>query len=67
MECVCPEQTHLVSEFDAVELVGRLEQLGPEGGGDELGVTGQLHDHVWNTQTAMIKILNILNTNLSFG
>lgn len=38
--------THLVSEFDTVELVRGLEQLGPEGGGDELGVACQLHDHV---------------------
>lgn len=37
---------HLVSEFDAVELVGGFEQLGPEGGGDELGVACQLHNHV---------------------
>lgn len=37
---------HLVSELDAVELVGGLEQLRPEGGGDELGVARQLHDHV---------------------
>ena len=40
------QETHLVSEFDAVELVSGLEQLRPEGGGDELGVACQLHDHV---------------------
>lgn len=39
-------EMHLVSEFDAVELVGGFEQLGPEGGGDELGVACQLHNHV---------------------
>lgn len=43
--CPC-HKTHLVSEFDTVELVSRLEQLRPEGGGDELGVACQLHDHV---------------------
>lgn len=43
---VLQQKAHLVSEFDTVELVGGLEQLGPEGGGDELGVACQLHDHV---------------------
>lgn len=45
-----PPSSHLVPELDAVELVGRLEQLRPEGGGDELGVASQLHDHVWTNQ-----------------
>ena len=40
------QETHLVSEFDTVELVSRLEQLRPEGGGDELGMACQLDDHV---------------------
>lgn len=46
LRCDHIDVTHLVSEFDSVELVSGLEQLGPEGGGDELGVAGQLHDHV---------------------
>lgn len=36
----------LVAEPDAVELVRVLEQLGPEGGRDELRVVAQLVDHV---------------------
>lgn len=50
------QETHLVSEFDAIELVSWFEQLWPEGGGDELGVACQLHDHVWNGQTIYIYI-----------
>lgn len=41
---------HLVPELDSIELVGRLQQLRPEGGGDELSVTRQLHDHVCHGQ-----------------
>ena len=37
---------HFVPELDAVELVGVLEQLGPEGGGDELRAPRQLVDDV---------------------
>lgn len=40
------QETHLVSEFDTVELVSRFEQFRPEGGGDELGMACQLDDHV---------------------
>lgn len=39
-------ETHLVSEFDTIELISGLQQLRPEGGRDELGVARQLHDHV---------------------
>ena len=38
--------SHLVPELDTIELVCRLQQLRSEGGGDELGVAGQRHDHV---------------------
>lgn len=44
--------SHLVSEFDTVELVSRLQQLGSEGGGDELGVACQLNNHVCNKHAA---------------
>lgn len=37
---------HLVAEPNAVEFVRMLEQLGPESGGDELGLRTQLVDHV---------------------
>lgn len=37
---------HLVSEFDTIKLVSRLQQLRPEGGGDELGMSCQLNNHV---------------------
>ena len=40
------EEVHLVPELHSVELAGVLEELGPEGGGDELGAVGQLVDHV---------------------
>lgn len=46
-------ETHLVSEFDTIELVGGLQQLRPEGGGDELGVARQLHNHVCNEQESV--------------
>lgn len=42
---------HLVSELDSVELVSGLQQLWSEGGGDELGVACQLHNHVWPMST----------------
>lgn len=45
-DCKDSKETHLVSEFDTVELVRGLQQLRPEGGGDELGVACELHDHV---------------------
>lgn len=37
---------HLVAETDAVEFVRVLEQLRPEGGGDELRLRAELVDHI---------------------
>lgn len=62
------EESHLVSEFDTVELVGRLEKLRPEGGGDELSVACQLHNHVcegnatqrWQTLTDIYSFIHYI-------
>lgn len=52
--CRFSSETHLVSEFDTIELVSGLQQLRPEGGGDELGVARQLHNHVCRNKEPVI-------------
>lgn len=37
--------THLISEFNAIELVSVLEKFRSEGGGDELSLRAQHVDH----------------------
>jgi len=41
------QQTHFISESDAVKLVRRFEQFRPESGRDKLGILAQIPNHVY--------------------
>ena len=54
-------KAYFVSEFDTVEFVRMLQQLGSECGGNELGILAQFVNHIWKNFEVTINILQIQN------